>query len=74
VDLSGADLQLGSFEELALPLFDQPYKFACWLTHDRQEVEDLVRKPTLKPGKGSRLSIWELISGHGSIACCGTRS
>jgi RNA polymerase sigma-70 factor (ECF subfamily) len=28
VDLSGANLQLNSFEELAIPLFDQLYNFA----------------------------------------------
>jgi hypothetical protein len=32
VDVSGADLQLDSFEELGTPFFDQLYDFAHWLT------------------------------------------
>lgn len=32
------------FEELALPLFDQLYNFAHWLTQDRAEAEDLVQE------------------------------
>jgi DNA-directed RNA polymerase specialized sigma24 family protein len=43
VDVSGADLQLDSFEELAMPLFDQLYNFVHWLTQNREEVEDLVQ-------------------------------
>jgi RNA polymerase sigma-70 factor (ECF subfamily) len=52
VDLSGADLQLGSFEELALPLFDQLYNFAHWLTQNREEAEDLVQETYVKALKG----------------------
>jgi len=33
----------GSFEELAMPLFARLYQFACWLTQDRAEAEDLVQ-------------------------------
>lgn len=33
-----------SFEELAVPLFDQFYNFAYWLTRDRNEAEDLVQE------------------------------
>lgn len=42
----------GSFEQLALPLFDQLYNFACWLTQDRQEAEDLVQETYTKALKG----------------------
>lgn len=42
----------GSFEQLALPLFDQLYNFACWLTQDRQEAEDLVQETFTKALKG----------------------
>jgi RNA polymerase sigma-70 factor, ECF subfamily len=52
VDVSGADLQLGSFEELAMPLFDQLYNFAQWLTHNREEAEDLVQETYVKALKG----------------------
>ena len=31
-----------SFEELAMPLFESLYNFAQWLTHRREEAEDLV--------------------------------
>jgi RNA polymerase sigma-70 factor, ECF subfamily len=52
VDVSGADLQLGSFEELAMPLFDQLYNFAQWMTHNREEAEDLVQETYVKALKG----------------------
>lgn len=52
VDLSGANLQLDSFEELALPLFDQLYNFAHWLTQNREEAEDLVQETYAKALKG----------------------
>jgi DNA-directed RNA polymerase specialized sigma24 family protein len=42
--MSAAELQHGSFEELAVPLFDQLYNFAQWLTKDRTETEDLVQE------------------------------
>jgi len=48
-----ADLvQSGSFEQLALPLFDQLYNFAQWLTHDRSEAEDLVQETFTKALRG----------------------
>lgn len=40
--------QSGSFEELALPLFDSLYNFACWLAQDRGEAEDLVQETYAK--------------------------
>jgi RNA polymerase sigma-70 factor, ECF subfamily len=42
----------GSFEELAMPLFDRLYNFARWLTQDRQEAEDLVQETYVKALKG----------------------
>jgi len=52
VDLSGANLQLTSFEDLAIPLFDQLYNFAHWLTQNREEAEDLVQETYAKALKG----------------------
>jgi RNA polymerase sigma-70 factor (ECF subfamily) len=52
VDVSGAHLQLDSFEELAIPLFDQLYNFAHWLTQNRDEAEDLVQETYVKALKG----------------------
>ncbi len=52
VHVSGADLQLDSFEELAMPLFDQLYNFAHWLTQNREEAEDLVQETYAKALKG----------------------
>jgi RNA polymerase sigma-70 factor (ECF subfamily) len=42
----------GSFEELAMPLFERLYNFAHWLTQDRQEAEDLVQETYAKALKG----------------------
>jgi RNA polymerase sigma-70 factor (ECF subfamily) len=52
--VSAADLQLESFKELAMPLFEQLYNFAHWLTRDREEAEDLVQETYAKALKGSR--------------------
>jgi RNA polymerase sigma-70 factor (ECF subfamily) len=52
VDVSGTDLQSDSFEELAMPLFDQLYNFAHWLTRNREEAEDLVQETYSKALKG----------------------
>jgi RNA polymerase sigma-70 factor, ECF subfamily len=52
VDVSRANLQLDSFEELAMPLFDQLYNFAHWLTQNREEAEDLVQETYAKALKG----------------------
>ena len=42
----------GSFEELAMPLFERLYNFAHWLTEDRDEAEDLVQETYVKALKG----------------------
>jgi RNA polymerase sigma-70 factor (ECF subfamily) len=44
--------QSEKFEELAMPLFDQLYNFAHWLTQDREEAEDLVQETYAKALKG----------------------
>ena len=36
------------FEELAVPLFDSLFNFAQWLTHNREEAEDLVQETYAK--------------------------
>jgi RNA polymerase sigma-70 factor, ECF subfamily len=41
-----------SFEELAVPLFDQLYNFAHWLTRNRGEAEDLVQETYIKALRG----------------------
>jgi RNA polymerase sigma-70 factor (ECF subfamily) len=40
------------FEELAMPLFDRLYNFACWMTQDRSEAEDLVQETYAKALRG----------------------
>src|SRR5207244_8760539 len=44
--------QSDAFEELAMPLFDQLYNFAHWLTRNREEAEDLVQETYAKALKG----------------------
>ncbi|MGD0825647.1 MAG: sigma-70 family RNA polymerase sigma factor [Terriglobales bacterium] len=41
-----------SFEQLAMPHFERLYNFACWLTQDRLEAEDLVQETYAKALKG----------------------
>ncbi len=50
--LTRLDAQSDSFEELAMPLFDQLYNFAHWLTRNRTEAEDLVQETYAKALKG----------------------
>jgi RNA polymerase sigma-70 factor, ECF subfamily len=45
-------LSATSFEDLALPLFDQLYNFAHWLTQDKSEAEDLVQETYAKALRG----------------------
>ncbi|HEY7098047.1 MAG TPA: RNA polymerase sigma factor [Terriglobales bacterium] len=35
-----------------MPLFERLYNFACWLTQDRHEAEDLVQETFVKAMKG----------------------
>ena len=41
-----------TFEDLAIPLFDQLYNFARWLTQDTAEAEDLVQETYAKALRG----------------------
>lgn len=45
-------LSSATFADLALPLFDQLYNFARWLTQDRHEAEDLVQETYAKALRG----------------------
>jgi RNA polymerase sigma-70 factor, ECF subfamily len=40
------------FEQLAMPLFDQLFNHACWLTGDRTDAEDLVQETYARALKG----------------------
>ena len=50
--MSAAEVQPVSCEELAVPLFEQLYNFAHWLTRDRSEAEDLVQETYTKALRG----------------------
>jgi RNA polymerase sigma-70 factor (ECF subfamily) len=50
--VSEQGLIAATFEELAMPLFDQLYNFAHWLTRDRSEAEDLVQETYAKALRG----------------------
>ena len=50
--MSRAGPEPDAFEALAMPLFDQLYNFAHWLTKDRAEAEDLVQETYVKALKG----------------------
>jgi RNA polymerase sigma-70 factor (ECF subfamily) len=41
-----------SFETLAMPMLTSLYNFAHWLTHNREDAEDLVQETYLKALKG----------------------
>jgi RNA polymerase sigma-70 factor (ECF subfamily) len=41
-----------TFEDLAMPLFDQLFNFARWLTQDATEAEDLVQETYTKALRG----------------------
>ena len=45
-------LPAATFDDLALPLFDQLYNFARWLTQDTSEAEDLVQETYSKALRG----------------------
>jgi len=66
----GENLPSESFEQLAMPHFERLYNFACWLTHDRQEAEDLVQEtyakalkgfPSFQPGTNFRAWIYKIL-------------
>ena len=59
-----------TFDELALPLFDQLYNFARWLTQSREEAEDLVQEtfakalrgfPSFQPGTNFRAWMYRIL-------------
>jgi RNA polymerase sigma-70 factor, ECF subfamily len=50
--MSGVSPQSDAFEGLAMPLFDQLYNFAHWLTQNPEEAEDLVQETYAKALKG----------------------
>jgi RNA polymerase sigma-70 factor, ECF subfamily len=52
VCVSAERLPSETFEQLAMPLFGRLYNFACWLTQDRGEAEDLVQETYAKALKG----------------------
>jgi RNA polymerase sigma-70 factor (ECF subfamily) len=45
-------VQSKDFEKLALPLLDGLYSFACWLSGDGTEAEDLVQESIARALKG----------------------
>lgn len=68
--MSDENLLNGSFEELAMPLFDSLYNFAHWLTHNREEAEDLVQEtygkalkgfPSFQPGTNFRAWMFRIL-------------
>jgi RNA polymerase sigma-70 factor (ECF subfamily) len=68
--VSDENLSSGSFEELAMPLFDSLHNFARWLTHDREEAEDLVQEtyskalkgfPSFQPGTNFRAWMYRIL-------------
>src|ERR1700693_3210836 len=52
VDVLRGNLKSDAFEELAMPLFDQLYNFARWLTQNRDEAEDLGQETYTKALRG----------------------
>ncbi|HVT97031.1 MAG TPA: sigma factor, partial [Acidobacteriaceae bacterium] len=42
------------FEQMAVPLFDQLYNLAHWLTGNRTDAEDLVQETYAKALRGFR--------------------
>jgi RNA polymerase sigma-70 factor (ECF subfamily) len=52
IEVAEERLTAATFEELAMPLFDQLYNFAHWLAQDRTEAEDLVQETYAKALKG----------------------
>src|SRR5271170_5015769 len=70
IGMSEESLPSESFELLAMPHFERLYNFACWLTHDREEAEDLVQEtyakalkgfPSFRPGTNFRAWIYKIL-------------
>jgi len=54
MEVPDQSLPPSNFEDLAIPLFDQLYNFARWLTHDTAEAQDLVQETYAKALRGFR--------------------
>jgi RNA polymerase sigma-70 factor (ECF subfamily) len=52
MEVSNDRLPAADFSDLALPLFDQLYNFARWLTQDASEADDLVQETFTKALRG----------------------
>ena len=52
MEVPDSPLPAATFEDLAVPLFDQLYNFARWLTEDTTEAEDLVQETYAKALRG----------------------
>ncbi len=52
IEVPDQPLPATTFADLALPLFDQLYNFAHWLTRDPVEAEDLVQETYTKALRG----------------------
>ena len=52
MEVPDKSLPRSTFEDLALPLFDQLYNFAHWLAQDTSEAEDLVQETYAKALRG----------------------
>ena len=52
IEVPDQGLPTATFEDLALPLFDQLYNFARWLTQNTAEAEDLVQETYAKALRG----------------------
>jgi RNA polymerase sigma-70 factor (ECF subfamily) len=52
MEVSDPHLPAATFEDLALPLFDQLYNFARWLTQDAADADDLVQETYAKALRG----------------------
>ena len=52
MEVPDSPLSAVDFDDLALPLFDQLYNFARWMTEDTAEAEDLVQETYAKALRG----------------------
>jgi len=52
IEVPDQRLPAATFEDLAMPLFDQLYNFAHWLTQNTAEAEDLVQETYAKALRG----------------------